>query len=579
MSIIRAKWVLLTAALVACSPAATGFPTLAPDAGKRAAGTRGAVTSAHPAASEAGLAMLQQGGNAVDAAVAAAFAIGVVEPEMSGVGGSGSMLVWNQRERAADYVDFYASQPARAWNRAGVDSAAPLRTTAVPGLVAGLLEAHERYGKLTRAQVMAPAIRLASEGFPVYQVFAELLARDTMRLRRDTAARALLWKDGTLIGIGQQFRNPALAGVLQSVSDKGREGFYSGPVAQALIARLNAGGHPASLQDLADYKPQWKRPLCIVYRDRVILSAPPPQGGLQLLTTMQLLETGTLGDSRYPTQSFAAFDLMASAMRGGMSVSRVNNDDPRWRVIPVGGLLSDAYASTWQSLVGTSKAADSLPYHAPAAANAPAGAACNSYQPYNSAAANGGEKAQGDVESPAGGETTHISVVDAQGNAVAVTVTNSSMFGIGVAVQGYFLNDSGTNPERGALRQARSEWRTRNSTIAPTLVMHGDAVEAVVGSPGGGRIPLAMAQTISYILDFGLDPLEALRMPRLYATGTRRVEIENGFEPAVLASAREAGYIPIPQGFGYARLYLIAKRGNQWVAVADPRHDGQARAY
>jgi gamma-glutamyltranspeptidase/glutathione hydrolase len=172
--------------------------------------------------------------------------------------------------------------------------------------------------------------------------------------------------------------------------------------------------------------------------------------------------------------------------------------------------------------------------------------------------------------------------VDADGNAVAVTVTNSSVFGSGAAVAGFFLNDSGIRFFRAEDldRAGAPAWRTRQSTIAPTIVLDGDRALLVVGSPGGGRIPLAMLQTMAYVLDYRLDPLEALRMSRIYPQRVgRQVELEGAFDPAALEAVRAMGYVPRAQSFGYARLYLIARSGKRWIGAADPRHDGQVRGY
>jgi len=590
--VIQHAWVLASLAwLASCStPAPRLADTSAPDLGKRAVGSRGAVTSAHPAASEAGLEMLKAGGNAIDAAVAAAFAIGVVEPEMSGVGGGGALLYWDQGRRRTEYLDFYPSQPVERWRGVRADSTMPLRVVAVPGNVAGLLEAHERYGKLPRARVMAPAIALAAKGFPVYPVLAELLLRDTLRLGRDSVARHLLWPRGHLLGIGDTLRNAPLAEVLGRVSAEGRDGFYRGPTAQAVVARLNAGRHPVRLEDLASYQPQWKRPLCTVYRGRVVLSAPPPMGGLQFLHSLELMETQALATLGLPTQSAPAFDLMASAMRVGM-IAHSGNDDPRWRAIPARGLISDAYAGEWRDVVGAGRAPDTLGRRDARRHDGVMEQACAAFTPFPQPApvAPGGAMPGAPAASPSwaehdaasGGETTHLSVVDADGSAVAITVTNSSMFGAGVAVHGFWLNDSGWWPrDQNAIPAALpSPWRTRVTTIAPSILLNAGRVELVVGSPGGGRIPFAMAQTVAYTIDYGLDPLEALRMPRMYPSATRRVEVEGGFEGDVLSRVRAMGYLPVTQSFGYARVYVIARRGASWVAAADPRHDGQARAY
>lgn len=578
---------LLSLVIAACSSAARIDETRAPDLGKRAVGRHGAVTSAHPLASDAGLSMLRAGGNAIDAAVATAFAIGVVEPQMSGVGGGGALLYWSQGARRADYLDFYPSQPVDRWRGVRADSTVPLRVAAIPGNVAGLLDAHARFGKLARAQVLAPAIALAERGFPVYTVLAELVERDTMRLKRDSIGRRMYWPAGRPVAMGDTLRNPALAEVLRRVAAQGRDGFYRGETARALVTRLAAGGHPATLEDVAAYQPQWKRPLCTTYRGRVVLSAPPPMGGLQLLHSLELLESRPLASLGLPTRSGEAFDLMASAMRVAI-MAHAGNDDPRWKAIPARGLVSDAFAAQWRDVVGAGRAADSLRPRDARAYDSVTAAGCEAHAPFPATASNaaGGASTGATLDFAArdtasGGETTHISVVDASGDAVAVTVTNSSMFGSRAAVAGFWLNDSGWWPrDANAIPvDLPAAWRTRITTIAPSVLLKAGRVEVVIGSPGGGRIPFALAQTVAYVVDYGLDPLDALRMPRMYPALTRRVEVENGFEADVLARVRAMGYLPVAPSFGYARVYVIARRGGAWVAAADPRHDGQARAY
>jgi gamma-glutamyltranspeptidase/glutathione hydrolase len=581
------KRLFLSAACVvaACSPGtrSASTPTLAPDIGRRLVAEHGVVTSAHPLASDAGVEILRRGGNAVDAAVATAFAVGVVEPEMSGVGGGGAMLVWRQRERRADFIDFYPAQPVGSFRRVRAtraDSTAPLRVVGVPGNVAGLLEAHEKFGRLPRGIVLAPAIRIAEDGFPLYQVLAEMIQRDSARLTRDVVARELYWPGGVEVGVGERVKNPELARVLRRIASDGKKGFYEGETARQLVARMNAGGHPVTLDDVASYAPTWRRPLCTSYRGRAVLSAPPPQGGMQVLHSLKLIERFDVRALGLPTRSAEAFDVFASAMRAGQQMARLN-DDPRWVSIPARGVISTGYAERWRSEVGVKRVADSLPMPdaGPFDAAAPA-PQCRTMEPFGAArpvTTDGAAPAE-----DAGGETTHISAVDGDGNAVAVTVTNSSVFGSGVAVAGFFLNDSGIRFLRAEDldRPGGPSWRTRQSTIAPTIVLEGDRATLVVGSPGGGRIPLAMMQTMSYVLDYRLDPLEALRMSRIYPQRAgRRVELEGAFDPAALEGVRAMGYLPMAQSFGYARLYLIARDGDRWVGAADPRHDGQVRGF
>ncbi len=572
----------LIVALAGCGQAAGPLPTLAPDVGKRVVAQHGVVASAHPLASEAGLSVLREGGNAVDAAVATAFAIGVVEPEMSGLGGSGAMLVWTQREGQVNDLDFYASQPIasfRAAHVAGRDSTAPLRVVGVPGLVAGLLTAQQRFGRLTRAQVMAPAIRLAEEGFPMYPVLRSMIVRDSAGLARDSVAESLYLPGGHPLDLGEHFVNPTLARALRQIAADGPRAYYQGQIARDIVARMNRGGHPVRLEDFGRYQPQWKRPLCTSYNGRILLSAAPPEGGMQVLATVKLLDPATAVGDGLPSGTARAFDLFASALRVGQTVNRANGD-PRWKPVPARGTISDAFTQQLRADVGTGHAPDSI---APADAHPfdadPSPAACAPYDPYG--AATTAPAAPRSDDDPSGGETTHISVVDGDGNAVAVTVTNSSVFGSGAAVDGFVLNNSGATVTQADLdRPDGPAWLTRITTIAPTIVLRDGSVEMVVGAPGGGLIPLAIAQTMWYVLDYGLDPLAAVRMPRISPSARSPVvAVESGIDPTVLAGARAMGYAPVPPGFEYARIYMVVRRGNVWIGVADPRHNGQVRGY
>ncbi|MEJ2679103.1 MAG: gamma-glutamyltransferase family protein [Gemmatimonadota bacterium] len=596
---------------------AAPLATLPPDVGHRLVAQHAVVTSANPLASEAGLEMLRKGGNAVDAAVATAFAIGVVEPQMSGLGAGGAMLVWRQAEKRVDYLDFYSSQPAAAFRGhtdPAADRARDLRVVAVPGDVAGLLTALKRFGKLDRATVMAPAIRLAEQGYPVNQILAQMIVMDSAKLNRFDGG-ALFWPGGRPLGPGALVRNPELAASLRRVAEQGIDGYYTGPIAERVVAVMNAGGHPVTLKDFAAYRPQWKRPLCGDYRGMVVLSAPPPQTGIQILHTLELLEPYNLSQLGLPTRSARAFDVLTSALRVGMLASAFN-DDPRWSDVPARGITSEAYAREQASQVGTGHAEDSVRAGNPATFDdAPPPADCRPYDPWGAAGREAGADAsatRAGTPSFAGvasgasqplrpatrtwttgaatraareagrpGETTHISVVDADGNAVALTQTNSSVFGSGAFADGFFLNDSGYRFRADQLSDSLpAQWRTRNSTISPTIVLKDGQVRMVVGAPGGGRIPTAVAQDMVYVLDYGMDPMAAVRMPRIFPSPRRpEVQIENGFAARTLHDVRAMGYRPAALSFGYARLYMIVREGDVWVGVADPRHDGEARGY
>jgi gamma-glutamyltranspeptidase / glutathione hydrolase len=571
------------AAEAALAPAVAPTAAVSPaDAGRRIIAAHAAVTSANALASDAGLAVLRAGGNAVDAAVATSFAIGVVEPQMSGLGGSGAMLIWRQEAGQPEYLDFYAMQHAASFRgHTGDNSAAPdMRIVGVPGAVAGLLEAHERYGRLPLATVMEPAIRLAEEGFPVGQILAQFIMADSAKLHSFDDSRDRMWPGGTALAPGVTLRNPYLAATLRAVARDGRAGFYEGDVARAVVAAMNAGGHPVSMDDLAAFRPQWKRPLCAEYRGRVVLSAPPPQTGGQVIQALKLLEPVSLAALGLPTRSPQAFDALVSALRIAMADNR-GNDDPRWAHIPASGRTSDAFAVERRVLVGTGTAPSVIePADPRTHDNAPPPAACAPLDPWQTALAPS-PIAPTAPAAPHHGETTHLSVVDADGNAVSLTQTNSSTFGIGAWVAGFFLNDSGYRFTGDSIAvPAAGPWRTRTSTIAPTIVVGGGRVELVTGAPGAGRIPTEIVQTMVYVLDYGMDPLDALRMPRIFpSAGSPAVQLEHGFAPDLLRAVRGMGYDPVAQSSSYARLYMIVRGEDGWIAVADPRHDGEPRGY
>jgi gamma-glutamyltranspeptidase / glutathione hydrolase len=610
---------------------------------RRVVAKQGVVTSANGLASEAGLAMLRAGGNAIDAAVATAFALGVVEPQMSGLGGSGAATVWLEREDKPVYLDFYAAQPADAWQgrtepshtspaqgepgeppstlsvtieSPGRESQPPaqgsarrepgdLRNVGIPGNVAGLLALLEKFGKLDRAIVMAPAIALAEDGFPIGQVLAESIASGQAKMRPFPRALALYVPDGRPRAPGETLKNPELAESLRRVMRDGVAGFYRGPAAEALIATLNAGKHPAALADLAAYQPQWKRPLCTDYRGLTVLSAPPPLTGFQVLHTLELLEPFDLKALGLPMRSASAFDLITSALRVGQAAAR-GNADPNWIPFPANGISSADFAARRKSLVGSRTAAkaietaDATPFDSAS----PPGS-CASYEPYGptpplptAAAAHGADAAPGAgadaadradaAADPVGersdeesGETTHVSVVDKDGNAVSLTQTNSTVWGSGGFTGGFFLNDSGFYfTDENIKLPSRSRWRVRTTTIAPTIALRRGDVQLVIGAPGAARIPTEIVQVMLYILDYGLDPLDAVKLPRIFPSAQNpRVQLEHGFPPELLRDIRAMGYDPVAESSGYARLYLIARRGNSWIGISDPRHDGQPRGY
>lgn len=556
------------------------------------------IASAHPLASEAGLEILRAGGNAVDAAVATAFALGVVEPMMSGLGGSGGILIWNQGAARADYLDFYARAPAGvAPGDAERRSEDPARLVAVPGTVAGLLEAHERFGRLERSVVVGPAIRLASAGFPVSGLLARTIRDDSATIARHPGGFDLLWPGGDPLGPGDRLVQPQLAATMRRIAREGRSGFHDGPVAEEIVRVLREGGNPITVDDLRNFQPVWRRPMCGEYRGLTVLSAPPPQSGMQILQALRLLDAHDLRSQGLPARSAAAMDLMAGALRVAASDRMRYLGDPDHVEVPAVGMASAGYAAQRGAILGTATAPATVTAGDPRPFDRePPPESCAPHEPYQGSGSvaivapdprlqrTPDEEVRGREGEASRGETTHFSVVDAEGNAVSLTFTQGAYFGSGMFAAGTFLNNAmgifSADPDS---PNHLAPGRAPGSTTTPTIILEEGAVRMVVGSPGGGRIPQTVVQAIVYSIDFGLMPLEALGMPRIFAhASVPRLEFEQGVPGEVLEGLRARGYeleVLPPASLYFGGAQMIERRDGQWVGAADPRRDGEARGH
>jgi gamma-glutamyltranspeptidase/glutathione hydrolase len=591
---------LTVAALALAAAAATsraGAQTV-PRPEQRVVARHGAVAAAHPAAAAAGVAMLEAGGNAIDAAVATAFALGVVEPMMGGIGGGGAMTLWLAPGREAWHLEFYASAPGRpdhaldgldAATAVGDSMTTPEQWSAVPGMVAGLLAAHERYGRLPRERVMAPAVGLARDGFPVHPFLAQVIGESRKKLTHHPASAALFYPDGEALGAGDLLVQPELGRTLERIAREGRDGYYAGRVAEEAVRVLQAGGNPITLEDLARFEPRWRRPLCGTYRAYTVLTAPPPLAGVQVLEGLNLLERVELASLGLPTQDPQALGALVDAIRVARADYGAWIGDPRDAGVPAVGLVSKTYAHKRGELVGLDPVQDSLlpgdPWPDEHLRIAPACPALDHFPP--SAHPRPVEDAQ---QEPGGGdeaETTHLSVLDGDGNAVSLTFTLGAFFGYGAWAAGAFFNDANEN-FGGPWANRRGPYRAPRTMTTPTLVLEGEPgserVKLVVGSPGGGRIAPAIIQAIVYTLDFGLDPWTAVHMPRVYPFFDEPVvRIEVGVAPAAVAGLRARGYevqvyLPYDLYFGGVHLLLAAPDGTI-IGAADPRRGGAALGY
>jgi len=543
---------------------------------REAKGTQAMVATARPEASEAGLKILKAGGNAVDAAVAAAFAIGVVEPHASGLGGGGFMLI-RTKNGEVTFLDFREKAPAAASPRMFIgadgkpfpDSFIDGRATAVPGEVAGLLLALEKFGSLNRKQVMQPAIDLAKKGYTVTKVMADITADEYGKLQACPASRQLFFKDDLPVQPGEVIVNPDLAKALELIADKGAAVFYQGDMAKKLVAAAQNAKGVITEKDLSQYRPTVGKPVRGTYRGYEIISAAPPSaGGAPLIELLNIMENFDMKKLEYGTADYWQAWIEAQKLMYADRLQFIG--DPELVKMPLNGLTSKAFAKTRFAKINLKKAApkykagEPWKYEKAAALEIPLAAAAEGYQ------------------SPS---TTHISVADRQGNLVSFTKTLGRFYGCGLVVPGYgfVLNSSmyAFTKTPGKINSVAPLKRSR-STMAPTIVLKDGKPFASLGSPGSGRIIPAVAFVISNIVDQGMDIQQAIDAPRAYSTvGTAHLEgrIPRGVRVELEGRGQKIRvYKDYDNFFGGAQGILFYPDG-VLHGGADPRRDGVALGF
>jgi gamma-glutamyltranspeptidase/glutathione hydrolase len=577
------KAIVLSIGLGACA-VAPPRPSAGPDVGKRVVAEHGVVASGNPYASDAGLEILKQGGNAVDAAVAVAFALGVTEPMMSGLGAGGGLLYYDARAHHPEYVDFYSqtgAEPDRGLHTLGNNSATA-RGVGVPGAVAGLLGAQAKWGKLSRAAVMAPAIRLATNGYTANSLLERELATSSAKVAQFEGARNIFLPHGQPLHAGDHVVQPELAATLRAIADGGQDAFYKGRIAGDIVRTLREGGSTMTENDFAAYTARYKRPLCTTYHGRVVLSAPAPQSGMEVLETLNLLDSRSLPSIGLPSRSPEAFRVLTNAMRVSVTDRDAFVGDPDRVGVPQAGVASKKFAASRASVLDSTVHGRLAPGNAWSDDHDAPAPGCDAMQPTapSPIARVSSLGTPGDGEMA---ETTHITVIDDAGNAVSLTNTLGLGFGTGTWVDGVFFNSAMFNFARNdSGPNAIGPQRVPASTIAPTVVLNHGAVEMVVGCPGSAAIPPGIVSAIVYGLDYKMDPLQSLRMPRMIPTPGAQLRMEDGFASEVYAEARKLGYVvqtspPVDMGFG--GVTVITRIDGRWVGAADPRRDGEVRGY
>lgn len=528
-----------------------------------------AVVSAHPLATQVGVEVLKKGGNAVDAAVAVQFALAVVYPQAGNIGGGGFM-VYRSASGEIAALDYREKAPAAAHERMYQDSAGrvllersrfgPL-ACGVPGSVDGMWEAHRRYGRLKWADLVAPAIQLAEKGFPITEREAELLNRERDNFlrynRRPTAfTRSTSWKAGDTL------RQRELANTLRRVAQKGRKGFYEGTTAAQIAAEMKRQGGLITRDDLRQYRSVWREALVFHWRDLQIITMPPPSSGGLLLPQM----LNMLGNADLKAEGFhsaAAVHRMVEVERRAYADRAYHMADPDFWPVPVSQLLDSAYLRARMANFHPERA---TPSEAVKAGRFP-----------------------GISE-----ETTHLSIVDAQGNAVAVTTTLNDAYGsrVVVAEAGFILNnemdDFSAKPGApnlygaiGGKANAIAPGKRPLSSMTPTIVLRNGALSLVVGTPGGTTIPTSVFQVLLNVYEFDLPLRAAVHNKRFHHQWQPDIVYyeEGAFSEAVRERLRAMGHT-LQQRGAIGRVEAILRLPDGRLhAVADDRGDDAAGGY
>jgi gamma-glutamyltranspeptidase/glutathione hydrolase len=521
-------------------------------------------------AADVGVSVLQKGGNAVDAAVAVGFALAVTHPFAGNLGGGGYMLI-----RLADgrttFLDFRERAPEKSSRNMYLDAKGELtrdsvegwRSSGVPGTVRGFEMAVSKYGKRSWADNMAPAIDLASKGFPVSYALSESL-KGSRSLARDPESKRVFQKGGAFYDVGETFAQPELARTLERIAKNGAKEFYEGETASKFAEEMTKHGGLISKTDLAAYQAIERTPLTGQYRNYTIITAPPSSsGGIALLEMLGILngtnyEKGGAG-------SASAIHYLAEAMRRAYADRNTYIGDPAFVKVPIAGLLDPAYLAKLRSSIDPVRATPS-----------------DQVQPGR----------------PVGSEhdeTTHFSVVDGDGNAVAVTFTLNGGYGNGITVPGlgFLLNNEMDDfaakpgaPNMFGLVQGEANaiapGKRPLSSMTPTIVLKDGKLFMTAGAPGGSRISTAVAQVILNVLDFGMNVQDAVDFPRVHHQWQPdRLSLERNVSPDTVALLQQRGYdVDYSAGVVLAQVAAIVSDGGWLQGAMDGRTAaGKAAGY
>ena len=561
-------WAANPAALLAASDAApesaTGFSQKSDFVARRHV----AVT-AHPLATRTAVDILEGGGSAMDAALAAQLVLNVVEPQSSGIGGGGFLLHFDAASGRIDAFDGRETAPLAARGERFLDAEGRPRdfrsvvgtgaAVGVPGLVAMLEMAHRMHGRIPWRELFQPAIRLAGDGFSVSERLHRLIAADVLLPGRKDAAAVFLDSNGRAWPAGHRLRQPALAASLHVIAERGAEALYRGELGAAVVAAVADHGGDLTPADLANYRAVRRASVCGGYRGYRICGMPPPSSGaVTLLQLLGIVERTPFAAE--PPLSPGAVHWFAEAGRLAYADRDWHLGDPDFLPMPLEALLGADYLASRAALLGADRSLGEAAAGQPPPKVSPGGTAA-----WSPGAA---------PELPA---TTHLSIVDANGNAVALTSSIENAFGTRIMAGGFLLNNQLTDfsfAPGGANQVAPG--RRPLSSMAPTFVFAPNgALYAVLGSPGGSRIINYVANTLVALIDWKLTPGEAVAMPH-FGSRNGPTELEAGREPAGWTEALHVRGHWIRHAEMNSGLHLVVRTGDGWIGAADPRREGVA---
>ncbi len=552
-------------------------------------GAKAMVATDEELGSKAGVEILKRGGNAVDAAVAVAFALAVVEPAAGNIGGGGFMLV-----RLADgrttFLDYREVAPGAATRNMYIKPDGKLdeqasvigyKSVAVPGTVAGLELAVKTYGTMKLAEVMGPAIRLAEDGFAVSEKLAQELQREKTDLERFPVSRRIFLNDGKMWKVGDTLKEPELAATLKRIAQKGAEEFYSGETARIIAADMAKSGGLVTLEDLAAYKPRVREVLRAKYESsghewEVVTSPPPSSGGVAIIEALNMLKDVPLkgwGDVE-------SVHMVAETMRRVFADRAAYLADPDFANVPVAGLTASCYAKELAGTIDAQRASSSKDVHAG--------------KPHACGAAAAGAPPSTLVSLGEGPHTTHFSVVDAAGNAVASTYTLNDNYGSHVtSAAGFLLNDEMDdfttqpgvpNALFGLIQSdanAIAPGHRPLSSMTPTILLRDGKLSFVTGSPGGPTIISATLLSVINWMRLGMDAQAAINAPRFHHQWLPdQIFIEEDFPESTEKALEARGFAVKRRGhIGLVNAIGIDAKTGERLGAADPRDKGAAVGY